>query len=205
MAKITISFKSKKLGRIPSLNIPPVLTCRKDAPCFKLCYARKGTFNYKNVTQSHMDNYIAYNENQDGFFNEINNTLNNDVIIYKYFRWHMSGDIIDMKYLYGMIELANKNKKTKFLAFTKKFDLVNMYLDVTNKKLPKNLIIVFSAWDNRFEIPNPHNLPIAYVNFKDKKLNPEIPHNAKRCNGDCTTCRICWNLKEGESTVFNQH
>ena len=136
MAKITVSFKSKKLGRIPSLNIPPVLTCRRDAPCSSLCYARKGTFNYKNVVKSHMDNYIAYNEDQKGFFKEINKTLNNDVVIYKYFRWHMSGDIVDMKYLYGMIELAKKNKKTKFLAFTKKFDLVNMYLEALHLLLP---------------------------------------------------------------------
>ena len=205
MAKITVSFKSKKLGRIPSLNIQPILTCRKGAPCSSLCYARKGTFNYKNVVKSHMDNYIAYNENQKDFFKQINDILNNDVIIYKYFRWHMSGDIIDMNYLYGMIDLANKNKKTKFLAFTKKFDLVNMYLEASGKKLPKNLIIVFSAWDINFNVPNPHNLPIAYVNFKNKDLNPDIPHNAKKCNGDCTTCRICWNLKSGESTVFNQH
>lgn len=205
MAKITVSFKSKKLGRIPSLNIPPVLTCRRDAPCSSLCYARKGTFNYKNVVKSHMDNYIAYNEDQKGFFKEINKTLNNDVVIYKYFRWHMSGDIVDMKYLYGMIELAKKNKKTKFLAFTKKFDLVNMYLEVVDEELPKNLKIVFSAWDKDFKVDNPHNLPISYVNFKNKVLNPSIPENAKKCSGDCSNCRICWNLKNGESTVFDQH
>ena len=205
MAKITVSFKSKKQGRIPSLNIPPVLTCRRDAPCSSLCYARKGTFNYKNVVKSHMDNYIAYNEDQKGFFKEINKTLNNDVVIYKYFRWHMSGDIEDMKYLYGMIELAKKNKKTKFLAFTKKFDLVNMYLEVVDEELPKNLKIVFSAWDKDFKVDNPHNLPISYVNFKNKSLNPSIPENAKKCSGDCSNCRICWNLKNGESTVFDQH
>lgn len=205
MAKITVSFKSKKLGRIPSLNIPPVLTCRRDAPCSSLCYARKGTFNYKNVVKSHMDNYIAYNEDQKGFFKEINKTLNNDVVIYKYFRWHMSGDIVDMKYLYGMIELAKKNKKTKFLAFTKKFELVNMYLSVVNEEPPKNLKIVFSAWDKDFKVDNPHNLPISYVNFKNKALNPSIPENAKKCSGDCSNCRICWNLKNGESTVFDQH
>ena len=205
MAKITVSFKSKKLGRIPSLNVPPVLTCRKGAPCSSLCYSRKGTSLYPNVVKSHMDNYIAYNEDQKEFFNQINKILNNDVVIYKYFRWHMSGDIIDMQYLYGMIELANKNKKTKFLAFTKKFDLVNMYLAASGKKLPKNLNIVFSAWDVNFKVDNPYNLPIAYVNFKNKDLNPEIPNDAKKCNGDCSTCRICWNLKNNESILFDQH
>ena len=204
MAKLTISRKSKKLGSIPSINIPPILTCRKDAPCSKLCYATKGTFTYKKVKTSHLENYIAYQEDQQMFFKKIDNFLNDDVIIYKYFRWHMSGDIIDMNYLYGMVKLAKKNKKTKFLAFTKKFDLVNMYLSI-NGQLPKNLTIVFSAWDNGFKVDNPYNLPIAYVDFKNKRLNPEIPEDAKVCKNDCSTCRICWNLKEGESTILHQH
>ena len=180
------------------------MTCRKDAPCANLCYARKGTFTYKNVKKSHLENYIFYSENQDLYFNKINEFLNDDVVIYKYFRWHMAGDIIDMNYLYGMIKLAKKNKKTKFLAFTKKFDLVNMYLAV-NGELPKNLIILFSAWDNKFEVPNPYNLPVAYVKFKNDRLNPNIPQSAKHCQGDCSSCRICWNLKKGESTILHQH
>lgn len=205
MGNVVISMKSKKLGGIPSVSLPPMLSCAKGVPCAKLCYARKGNFTYKNVTQSHMNNYVAYNENQKDYFEEIHRKLNNGVVIYKYFRWHMAGDILDMQYLYGMIELANKNKKTKFLAFTKKFDLVNMYLSVSGKKLPKNLTIVFSAWDCNFKVDNPFNMPIAYVDFKDNSLTPEIPHNAKKCSGDCSTCRICWNLKSNECTKFVQH
>lgn len=203
--QVRISTKSQKLGRIPSVNVPPIFTCRKNAPCSSLCYARKGTFGYDKVKKAHLHNYTCYNENQDKYFKDIHNWLNNDVVIYKYFRWHMAGDIIDMKYLYGMVELAKKNKKTKFLAFTKKFELVNMYLATHNGELPKNLIILFSAWDNNFNVPNDYNLPVAYVDFKNKKLNPDIPADAKVCKGDCTTCRICWNLKKGESTILHQH
>lgn len=205
MNEVKLSFKSKKLGVIPSLNLPPMLTCAKGVPCAKLCYARKGTFTYNNVIKSHMENYVAYHNDSKAFFDSIHAKLNNGVVTHKFFRWHMSGDIIDMQYLYGMIELANKNKQTKFLAFTKKHDLVNMYLQVSGKKLPKNLNIVFSAWDVNYKFENPFNLPIAYVDFKDKSLNPEIPHNAKHCSGDCVNCRLCWTLKNGECTKFVQH
>lgn len=203
MKKINIGLKSKKLGRIPSVSLPPQLSCRSDAPCSKLCYAKKGTFNYNNVKKAYLENYMLYSENKEQYFKTINDVLQDDVIIYKYFRWHMSGDIIDMDYLYGMVKLAKKNPKTKFLAFTKKFDLVNMYLAVN--KLPKNLTIVYSAWNKGFEVPNPHNLPVAYVDFKNKLLNPDIPQDAKHCQNNCSTCKICWNLKSGQSTRLHEH
>ena len=79
MANLTISTKSKKLGNIPSINVPPKETCRKDAPCAGLCYARKGTFTYKNVAESHKQNYIAYHENQDLYFKKINDFLNDSI------------------------------------------------------------------------------------------------------------------------------
>ena len=48
--KITISTTNSKLGSfIPSFNFPPIVTCRKDAPCKKMCYACKGNFMFKNV------------------------------------------------------------------------------------------------------------------------------------------------------------
>lgn len=205
MEKIKISFKSKKLGRIPSLNLPPELTCRKDAPCAKGCYAKKGTFNYDNVKKTYLKNYIAYNESPENFFKQLNDVLNSDVIIYKFFRYHMAGEIIDMKYLYEMVKTANKNKKTKFLCFTKKYNLVNMYLASHDGALPKNLIIVFSAWHNAWKFENPYNLPIAYIDFKNKILNPSIPDESKHCINDCTKCHICWSLERGDSVTFKQH
>lgn len=201
---VNISIKSKKLGSIPTINLLASASCRKNAPCAKGCYAKKGNFQRDNVIKPHLENYLLYNENAEGFFQEINKFLNSGIVIYKYFRYHMAGDIVDMKYLYEMIKLANANKQTKFLCFTKKYELVNLYLSV-NKTLPKNLIVVLSYWDNTFKVENPFNLPVAYVDFKKKSRNVEIPNNAKECNGDCTNCLKCWNLKKGESVKFEYH
>ena len=113
------------------------------------------------------------------------------------------GDIIDEYYLENMIKIAKKCKGTKFLAFTKKFELVNEYLN--SHILPNNLKIVFSAWDKTFKVENPHNLPVAYVNFKKEENNPKIPELSIPCSGKCYECLACWTLKKGQSVVFNQH
>lgn len=204
MENIKISLTNTKLsGEIPSVNLPPLQTCRKNAPCAKLCYARKGNFRFSNVQKSLMHNYALYQMDSEKYFNDIIRFLNG-LVSYKYFRFHSSGDIVDYNYLLGMIKVAKKCKNVKFLCFTKKFEIVNQYLD-NGEKIPSNLKIVFSAWDKNFKIDNPHNLPTTYVNFKNKELNPNIPKLAIPCLGKCYECQACWSLRKGQSVVFNQH
>jgi len=203
--KINISKTNSKLGGfIPSINLPAGLTCRADAPCQKGCYAKKGNFTYKNVKQSLLNNLEAFNNDPEDYFNQIINELNNGDITYKFFRWHSSGDIVNYEYLKGIVKVAEACPQTKFLCFTKKFSLVNMYLDF-KCQFPENLHIVFSAWDKDFKVNNPHNLPVTYVNFKDSSKNPKIPEYAIPCMGKCYECKACWSLTKGQSVVFNQH
>lgn len=201
--RVKISQTNTKLsGSIPSVNLPAIQTCRHDAPCKKYCYACKGNFTYTKVRQSLLNNLACYVNDKKQYFEDVISFLNG-LVSYRYFRWHSSGDIIDEDYLQGMVKVANKCKDVKFLAFTKKFELVNEYLN--NNKLPNNLKIVFSAWDKNFNVPNPHNLPIAYVNFKKKENNPKIPELAIPCSGKCYECLSCWTLRKGQNVVFNQH
>lgn len=200
-----ISLTNSKLGgAIPSINLPPLQTCRENAPCAKLCYARKGNWTYNNVKKSHLNNLEHFKTNSEDFFNEIIKTLNNGDILYRFFRWHSSGDIPNLTYLMGMVRVARECPQTKFLAFTKKFELVNMYLSI-NVELPSNLKIVYSAWDKNFEVPNPYNLPVTYVMFKNEEDNPQIPEFAIPCVGKCYQCKSCWTLERGQSVVFKQH
>ena len=203
---VHISKGNKKLGFIPSVSTPAGLTCRLDCACAKGCYAKKNTFNFDNVKSASLKNYQSYKENSDNYFNEIIAFLNNRNIIYKRFRWSVSGDLIDYKYLLGVIRVANATKYTKHLVFTKKFDLVNLYLSLGHK-LPKNLKIVFSHWDKTFEskVINDYNLPSAYVNFKDKSKNVKYSRYAHICPGSCENCSYCWNMREGQQVVFNEH
>lgn len=122
----------------------------------------------------------------------------------QYFRWHSSGDIVNGEYLQMMVRVAKECGATKFLAFTKQFEIVNAYLNAGNL-LPENLSIVYSVWGD-FVPDNPHNLPMAYVRFK--KGECVIPEYAMECSGYCGECvggKSCWNMGKGEAVVFNEH
>lgn len=203
---LRVVMGNAKLGRqIPNVNLPAIQTCRKDAPCKKGCYACHGNFLYESVARAHQRNLAAYRDDPKAFFKVITDFLLNGMTTYKFFRWHSSGDIVDAAYLEGMVKVAKKCPKTQFLAFTKKFELVNYYLS-TGKTFPRNLHVVFSAWDKDFHFDNPYNLPVTYVDFKHKEMNsPDIPEDAFVCPGSCEQCQRCWKMKSGDAVVFHQH
>lgn len=200
---VKISKKNSKLGVIPSVNLPPILTCRPRCPCAQDCYATKGHFRFKNVKGNLESNYKLYLDDPQTYFTEIKHAINNGLVSYSYFRWHASGDFVDMPYFDGVVKVANELPFTSFLAFTKKFELVNEYISCGGI-IPDNLHIVFSAWGDYFKVDNPYHFPTAYVRFKNKE-NKTIPKNAVECSGDCTNCLKCWNINTGESVVFNKH
>lgn len=195
---ICISAGNMKIGSCANFNLPPRFTCRPDAPCAGNCYACKAYGMYPNTKNSYDRNLVLYMRNPKAVFNEIDCRLTNAPQFF--FRWHTSGDIVDAQYLELMCWVARKHKETKFLCFTKKFELVNEYFD--NHTKPGNLIIVFSNW-GKFVCENPHNFPCTYV--KLKKGECEIPKNSIECNGHCEGCHECWKLGKGESVFFHEH
>lgn len=198
-----ISTTISKLGvAIPTVNLPAGITCRDDAPCKDGCYACKGNFAFKSAKTGLARNLEAFERDSEFFFRKIILTLM--MVPYQFFRWHSSGDIVNEDYFAGMIRVAKAVPTTRFLCFTKKYEIVNAYLE--NNELPDNLVVVFSHWRG-IDVPNPHNLPTAHVRFKKGENN--IPEEAIECSGFCGNCvggeQNCWKLKKGEAVVFNQH
>lgn len=204
---VQISTSVSKLGpTIPTVNLPAVITCRKDAPCAKCaaqgggCYAMKGHWLYTVVKERLAKNLEAYKINSKLYFDMIAQEFDN----YKYARFHSSGDIVDEQYLAGMCRVARKCKGTQILAFTKKFELVNDYI-ASGHRIPSNLHIVFSQWDG-FVPENPYNFPMTYVYFPKKpERNVNIPNHAIPCSGSCSSCHACWSLKKGQAVYFKKH
>ena len=199
---VHISYDVSKLGgRIPTVSVPAGCTCRPDAPCFKLCYARKGHFRFGNVKANLEDNLRTWHDDPQMFEKEVREAA----VFAHWFRWHSSGDIVDDAYFRMMVRVAVATPSTKFLAFTKKFEIVNRYLD-EGGVIPDNLTVVFSVWGS-WKPENPHNLPMAYVQLKDGDC--DIPADAFECSGYCGKCVMyelnCWKLKRGQSVVFRQH
>lgn len=197
-AKVT--FGNTKLGRqIASINMPVGITCRADAPCAKTgCYGKKGRWLFENVQKSLQWNLNAYNNDHKRFFESVAE----QTFLCKYVRWHSVGDIVDDEYFKGMCKVARKNKDTRYLCFTKKYEIVNNYLN-DGHRIPSNLKIVFSAWSDW--IPeNPYNLPMTFV--RGKQFNNDlIPDDAIPCIGKCYMCQACWQLKKGQCVVFDKH
>ena len=196
-AKVS-NTNSKLGGQIYSINLPPIVTCRADAPCFKGCYACKGNWLFPNVKNSLQQNLEAYKNNHTLFFESVAA----QTALVRFCRWHSSGDIVDMQYFEGMCKVARKNKGTHYLCFTKKYEIINEFLS-KGKRIPKNLSIVFSAWSNW--IPeNPYDLPMTYVYGKEFN-NELIPKDAIPCGGKCENCQACWTLKKGQHVYFLKH
>ena len=188
---------------IPCFNLPVGITCREDCTCRDKCYAKRGNFRFENVKRSLMNNLKAWRELPHEIFEM---KIISFAQMSKFFRWHSSGDIPDEEYVDSMYKIADSCRKTRFLCFTKKDELVNEYISKYGK--PKNLQILLSAWGD-FIPDNPHNLPMAYIRLKSGEGADKIPKTAYECPGNCATCTLkrkhCWNLKPGEAVVFNQH
>lgn len=204
IVNLTSNAISKTGRTILTASFPVGETCRKNAPCYKKCYGRKGTMRYPAYLKSMEENLKVYKTNPEFYYQHIHMEL--QLIPYRYFRWFVTGDMPDEAFFEKVaVRLAFRHPQTKFLMFTKKFEYVNAFLE-SGHTIPSNLNVVFSAWGN-FMPENPYNLPVSYVRFseKDKETNEYIPSDARECSGKCYNCMDCWHLKHGESVVFNRH
>ena len=201
---VVISKGNIKLGNISSVSLPPIITCLPLACkfCGEKCYAVKICKLRPSVKESYERNLdILLNDNE-RFWREVDGSLK----LTTYFRFFVSGDIYDRDFLEKMVLCAKNNTHCQILCFTKKYSLVNEYLE--HHRLPKNLHIVFSAWKG-LEMLNPFNLPTAEVMYKDGTSTAKEGNKYFYCPGNCSECisekRSCWNLKKGEGVIFAEH
>lgn len=202
--EISMSNRNSKTG-IACLNLAfPLCTCREDAPCREGCYANKGTQNMASVQGAYYRNLRLYYDDPDNFFEQIYCKIKFSGL--PKVRWFDSGDIADADFFERMIDICNKTPNVKHMAFTKKYEIVNKYID-RNGKLPDNLNILFSAWDKFWEVDNPHGLGVSYIDFNNKRLNPELPKNAFVCPGresTCSACGVCFS-KNVKAVIMKEH
>ncbi len=192
----TISLGNIKMGQMPSVSLPPVLACGRDIPCARDCYAQKAMRMYPTVRDCWQRNLTAAREHRAGYFADIGRFLAARAT--EYFRWHVAGDILDQEYLQNMVALANDFHRKRFLAFTKRLDLVY-------RAIPDNLAIVFSFWPGW---GNPRRarragIPIAWM---QDGTETRIPDDAIGCPGQCDTCGMCWQLPQlGRDVYMPKH
>lgn len=200
MGSISISKSNSKMGEIPSVSLPSKITCR-ECECWIKCYGGRLERIRPSVRKAYERNLEILNSDPVTYWREVEASI----MLSRFFRFHVSGDIPDMNYLEHMVDIAERNPHCKILCFTKKYELVNEFI-ADNWALPDNLLVIFSAWDN-LEMQNLYNLPVAYVRYRDGHTS--APATAIECNGDCAECATtdggCWVLQPGEAVVFDEH
>ena len=188
------------MGSIQSISLPSGTTCRP-CECQKKCYARKIERLRPSVARSYKKNLDVLNSDPDTYWREVEGTI----MMSRYFRFHVSGDIPDAAYFNKMVEISERNTHCQILCFTKKYDIVNAFIK-GGGRIPNNLHMIFSAWVN-LEMVNPFSLPTAHVRYRDGSTTAKI--GAKDCGGNCTECAVvsdgCWTLRGGEEIVFDEH
>ena len=197
--KVSISTGNRKMGAIPSVSLPACITCNPAAPCFAKCYAAKIERIYTNTRNAYARNLDALQADPAAYWLQVKAAA----MTTRFFRFHVSGDIPNAEYLYNMVELARELPNTKFLAFTKQYNIVNNFLD-NGGRWSDNLKIIFSNW-GAWKCENPHNLPTCEIILKGSEPAPDW----KICGGNCTACACagigCWELKQGETIAIYEH
>ena len=201
-----VSQGNIKLDGIKNVSLPPVITCGANCKeCKKYCYAIKSFNRLPNVRTAWVENYNLYLNNPGLYFGSIKTAT----AIERVFRWHVSGDIIDYNYLIGMIDVAERNDKCEYLAFTKQYKIVNNAIK-NGVNIPNNLHLIFSASPG-VDMVNPYNLPECHISFEDATKNTYTNkfNYTYNCTGNCKECVVngcgCFFLKNGDAVVINQH
>ena len=198
---VSISSGNSKT-HVPSVSISPIFTCpaRCKGVCDGKCYAVKGCAIHTSELNAYARNLAIYLEQPARYWQAIRTAAAN----VRFFRWHVAGDIVDAAYFSGMIETARALPDTAFLAFTKKYEIVNTWID-RNGAIPCNFKIVFSGWGDALKPINPHNLPETTVFPKHSEPRPEW----LLCGGNCLECACrgvgCWQLQPGDVLAFELH
>lgn len=184
---MTCSTKNLKMSSTIIWNLPAVKTCiGATAHCIAKCYARKAERLYPTVSPCRELNYKA--SQADDFVRLMSDMIGRSKI--EMVRIHESGDFYDQAYLDKWFEICRNNPSKRFLAFTKSYQL-------DFAECPSNLRLIYSIWDDT------------------KYITEQIPCQASagecgksdsiQCAGNCTKCRACWNLKDGQNVHFDIH
>ncbi len=192
-----ISTGNIKTGSIPSFSLTPGRTCTPEAckTCFKEgCYAEK-VYKLRPTVRAAWDSNTSLAVKHEGIekLEKFLNLYFDGMTAPRFFRLHVGGDFVSKEYAEMWARVAKKHPLTKFLAFTKAWDMVR---DV---KFPKNFSLVLSGWPGT-EIPE--DLNAKYSKAYCVMSEEEIPDTAINCPGQCEDCGACWALAQMKTDVY---
>ena len=199
--RVRFSNGNTKMGAVPSVSTLPFLTCPDvcGETCGKKCYAAKLANLRPNVLHNYAINTAIAIYKPIEYWQQIADFVKGC----RFFRFHVSGDIMNAAYFHRMIDIAKDNPHCEILAFTKRYNVVNDWIDA-NGELPANMHILFSGWKG-LTPNNPHNLPETNVFTCEN----DFCDDWKVCGGNCFNCACrgvgCWQAVNGDTIAFKMH
>ena len=197
--KMAISTGNRKIGRVMNVSLPPIITCANCAQCKHYCYDVKACMQYPNtVVDARARNLAILTLDRDEYFSRIDKAMSRRHTN-KFFRWHVSGEIVDLDYFDRMVNNARRHPDFTIWTYTKNYRIVNEWID-KNGTLPNNLHIMFSEWRG-LPMDNPHGMPEFRVVFKGEQAP-----RGHYCPSNCDVCKATGRgCIAGETTYCHEH
>lgn len=199
--KVSISARNNKMGEVASVSTLPYLTCPPTCKgtCGPDCYAANMANRRGNVLKAYARNTALAIDRPAEYWRQVNEAMAG----VRFFRFHVSGDILNYSYLTEMVRACQSNPHCDVLCFTKRHAMVNEWIG-RNGDLPANLHILYSGWSN-LEPVNPYNLPETNV-YDDEHPKAD---DWLECGGNCFQCGCrglgCWQARKGDVIAFKMH
>jgi hypothetical protein len=134
--------------------------CPNAGICAAFCYAKAGTYNFKNVKKAHIEKLeLVLNKPQE-WFTAMNEELSQKKYIGKYIRIHDAGDFFAEWYAQLWIDIATKNQQCIFYTYTKEVSLFKKL------QVPDNFIVIYSYGGKQ-----------DYLIDKEKDRHSDVFHN----------------------------
>ena len=199
--QIVISKGNKKIGDTMNVSLAPVITCPNCSKCVSYCYDIKAVMQYKNVLDARAKNTALFLTHSEKYFQQIRNELSKRKTN-KYFRWHVSGDIMNIEYFDNMVKIARDFPDFRFWTYTKSYWIVNEWCKQNGKEnVPDNLSVMFSYWEGL-----PMINPFGFPEFRVVMKGQEKPNGVRWCCGNCNECiRNCSHCVKGETVYCMEH
>lgn len=121
--------------------------CPSAGSCAEPCYARKGTYRFRNVREAHVRNLMRTLEDLDGWEAEMIAELKAKKFVGAYVRIHDAGDFYSDEYLAAWLRIARATPQTTFYAYTKE---VERFKRMVEPDPPENFVWIYS-WGGRYD------------------------------------------------------
>jgi hypothetical protein len=115
--------------------------CPNAGACASFCYARNGTYNFRNVKSRHIENleYVLYHPEE--WYEQMLGEVSKPKMKGKYVRIHDAGDFFSKEYLELWLKIAREVPDVTFYCYTKE---VAMFKEIVEPNCPDNFKYLYS-------------------------------------------------------------